>query len=1199
MKHTTTGSLHCGVQTGGGFFSRQIKPRYVYIAAFFLPVLIIGVIWILNKITPFGPKMILAHDQWHQYYPFYLDLRRRILAGDSLLHSWTTGMGTSYLPLFAYYLASPLNLVSVLLPERLAMVWYNFAVLIRIGCAGMFFACFLRKIFQRSEPSVAVFSTLYALCSFIMGYSWNAIWLDTIALLPLVVLGAVSLLRDGRYALYTFSLFLSVLCSYYIGLFTCIFVLLIFICWHIVNWDDLGGFVIRLLKFAFFSLIALGMTAMITIPAFLGLRSTSNADNKFPEPEAMNLVVTDKLPAAGIAEDIERSDLRGLFDFFDREVPTYDAERTVTTGWAGFHDAMVRFRLGEFKQGMKTLLVPLRGFRHILGNTADGILPTSMEGLPNVACGFVTLILAMLFLFCRRVPLRERIVSVLLLLFFGCSFIFRTLDYIWHGFHFPNMLPYRFSFLWSFVVIYMAFRAWTEIDSFRWTRVVPMLIPLILVVFCVVNEQQSKGVLFLTLAAAVLVPALLILYSLRRIPKSVLIYAVCVMMLGEAVLSGVRGMEAVGTTDSQFYPLKGAAVKPLIEQMNEREADTVDLWRAEVSTRYTLNESTLLNYPGVGVFSSAANSRVSAFLESIGLAANVRGNRYSYQETDPFTNMLLGVKYLIDRNGRFVDRTYFEQVGSRDGVLLLENKAYLPLGFAVRDMTLNYTPSSGGAPYQRLNLLFREMTGMDAPLYRTLEAESVTALGTAELSRSGASSFSGKCSTPGTDDCIEVSFRMPEDGYLCLYSKGSSAKDPIVYLNGKRQYSFSDKYGCSRAIGSLSKDDVLSVRYQASNGGSYSAVFGAAIFQTDLFDEARERLAERTMLTTLVSDTRIEGAIRMKEAGLVYLSIPYDDGWTLKLDGEPSGITPVGGAMIAFHLEPGIHTVELEYHAPGFSLGMMISIICAIVFILLLLSALIARFRRPPIVKVKFSLNDPASMPEDGLPQPEEEQPEAVPDGALPQDRERATTMPPLDMTQTWSPDSDDLFPAPEALPVSFLEKLRLESEELEDEKPAKEPETPEAEETPAAPAAPEAEEAPETPELIPAGPAEAPVPEEPEIEAPEAPVPEEPEATDEPAEAPVPVEPEAADEPDEAPVPVEPEAADEPAEAPVPVEPEAAEGEPSASELLAEVFSQPAADEEPSDEDLAIRSEEDDLNRRVDRLLGLDRPDAEDPKQE
>ena len=95
------------------------------------------------------------------------------------------------------------------------------------------------------------------------------------------------------------------------------------------------------------------------------------------------------------------------------------------------------------------------------------------------------------------------------------------------------------------------------------------------------------------------------------------------------------------------------------------------------------------------------------------------------------------------------------------------------------------------------------------------------------------------------------------------------------------------------------------------------------------------------------------------------------------------------------------------------------------------------------------------------------------------------------------------------------------------------------------------------------------PVPEEPEIEAPETTVPEEPEA------------------------------ADEPAEAPVPEEPEAAEGEPSASELLAEVFSQPAADEEPSDEDLAIRSEEDDLNRRVDRLLGLDRPDAEDPKQE
>ena len=277
-------SVSSGLRRCGGVFSHRRKPRYVYLLAFFLPIFVMGVLWAIHKVAPFGSKMILAHDQWHQYYPFYLDLRRRLLAGDSLLHSWTTGMGTSYLPLFAYYLASPLNYIAALLPENLAMLYYTFTVLLRIGLAGLFFAYFLRKFTDRSELIIAVFSTMYALSAFLMGYYWNAIWLDTVALLPLVVLGTLSLLRDRRCILYITSLTLAIFCSYYIGFFVCLFVLLLFIGYHIVEWDDLGGFGARLLRIGVCSLIAVGITAVLTLPTILGMQSTSSAENKFPTP---------------------------------------------------------------------------------------------------------------------------------------------------------------------------------------------------------------------------------------------------------------------------------------------------------------------------------------------------------------------------------------------------------------------------------------------------------------------------------------------------------------------------------------------------------------------------------------------------------------------------------------------------------------------------------------------------------------------------------------------------------------------------------------------------------------------------------------------------------------------------------------------------------------------------------------------------
>ena len=188
-----------GLNTAGGFLTKPRKARYLYLTAFLLPVLTMAVMWAVCGVIPFGSKMILAHDQWHQYYPFFLDLRSRLRSGESLLHSWTTGMGTNYLSLFAYYLASPLNLPAALLPEGLLMPYYTLTVLVRLGLAGLFCAFFLKKTFGREELAVVCFSTAYAFCAFFMGYYWNAIWLDTVALLPLVALGTFSLLRDRRY----------------------------------------------------------------------------------------------------------------------------------------------------------------------------------------------------------------------------------------------------------------------------------------------------------------------------------------------------------------------------------------------------------------------------------------------------------------------------------------------------------------------------------------------------------------------------------------------------------------------------------------------------------------------------------------------------------------------------------------------------------------------------------------------------------------------------------------------------------------------------------------------------------------------------------------------------------------------------------------------------------------------------------------
>lgn len=59
-------------------------------------------------------------------------------------------------------------------------------------------------------------------------YSWDIMWLDAIALMPLVILGLHRMVRDGKFLLYTLALAGSLICNYYIALFVCIFTALYF-----------------------------------------------------------------------------------------------------------------------------------------------------------------------------------------------------------------------------------------------------------------------------------------------------------------------------------------------------------------------------------------------------------------------------------------------------------------------------------------------------------------------------------------------------------------------------------------------------------------------------------------------------------------------------------------------------------------------------------------------------------------------------------------------------------------------------------------------------------------------------------------------------------------------------------------------------------------------------------------------------------
>ena len=188
------------------------KFKWNYLAlAFAVPVVFILFVMLIGGYEPFGnSRSMIYSDMYHQYYPFFVSFRKALRSGESLLYTWNIGMGIDHLGLIAYYLASPLNLISVLLPESLLLEYFSLLMPIKLGLASLFFAIFLKNIFKKNDLSITLFGAFYGLCAWALGYQWNIMWLDTFALLPLVALGTVSLLRSKKFVLYTLTLFLSI-----------------------------------------------------------------------------------------------------------------------------------------------------------------------------------------------------------------------------------------------------------------------------------------------------------------------------------------------------------------------------------------------------------------------------------------------------------------------------------------------------------------------------------------------------------------------------------------------------------------------------------------------------------------------------------------------------------------------------------------------------------------------------------------------------------------------------------------------------------------------------------------------------------------------------------------------------------------------------------------------------------------------------
>lgn len=839
------------------------------ILAFIIPFILIGLGFKKAGMHPFGENQFLVTDLWHQYYPFFQLLQEKLQHGGSLLYTWRSGMGTNFLAMMSYYAASPLNLLAFFVPKEEARTCMMVILMLKFACAGGFTAQCLRYVFGKNDPSITLFGTMYAMCSYMLGYYWNTIWIDTVALLPLVMLGLTALVREGKYRTYVISLALALISSYYIGYMVCIYVVIGFIVLCIFEGTKPKRFLKRFAVVTGASMMAGGLGAWILLPAYHALQLTHSAGNTFP----------------------------------------------TSSKW--YND-----------------------WSDILANMLPFTEVTSKDGLPNLYCGMLPVLLIGAFLIAKKIRLREKIAGILVLVFLLVSCNLNYLDFIWHGFHFPNMLPYRFSFLFSFTLILMAYRAYQilleeKLNFFQWGAMLAVGAVFLFIAYkSGVQSEDHKYIKYSAILGGVYM--VILLFRLFT-PKQIVQGALSLVILFEMGAQSINGVKAVGYSGYTSYPANNEDIQQLIKIRDQREDDLFS--RTELTMWYTLNDPSLYYYNGLSQFSSMANESVTTFMRKIGVSASEAGNRYFYGNNTPVTNLLCDIKFIMAKDGYNGDSKYSDKIGESGPTALYRESCTPSLGYLGDLSAIFYEMSDSKNAFEQQNGVFSALTGVQEDVFTPVDITHVGHSGY-EVVRNDYGDYSyTRLDDAVYDSYLKYNYTAPQDGMLYATVHVDEQDDADIYYNdvnihryniGRQAYTF--------PLGDYTAGEMVTVRIpMKEDNKSGSCKIYVYALNHDVLEKGYEYLDQHRLHLTEFADTHFKGTVNADTGRVLYLSVPYEDGWKAYVDGKPAKLNRIFDAMCSINLEAGEHEIEMRYSPKGFVPGACTAVICLAGFVLLIL----------------------------------------------------------------------------------------------------------------------------------------------------------------------------------------------------------------------------------------------------------------------
>jgi len=557
-------------------------------------------------------------------------------------------------------------------------------------------------------------------------------------------------------------------------------------------------------------------------------------------------------------------------------------------------------------------------FWEYLANHFSGVgstvLSSGISNAPNISVGILTVTLVFLFLVNPHIKTKIKLVYFSLLFFIVASFFYAPLDFIWHAFHVPNDLPYRYSFLYSFVLIIIAAYAIIYLNklSIKLIGIVQIFVLLLIGVLYFFNYKNiDNNMLLLNIILVFLYFTLYILYKYYPIIKAFIPYTLILAVIMECIIVVNHNWHIQQYID-EFY----ADYNPTQDALKFiREKDN-DIYRIEKTSILTFNDPSWYNYYGQTTFSSMAYQDMAVMQNYLGLPGN-NINSYYYKQTTPIYDLMFNIKYFF---GSTWDGERYSLYYNNYTTTIFKHNYNAGLMFAVNKQIVDWQ-SIGLNPFFLQNDFISKATGIDNVLTRLDPTTKDTLY-----------DVDGRT-------IIKYTFNNPQENmYFYLFDPSIDffvVDETLYYFNSGFHY-FSE---ASEAIKIMDYVDfnekhIINRRteektyplYIGYNNYRYDA-YNTYSIDNSKYEKVALELQSNKVNITKFKEHYITGSITATEDKTIYTSIPFDDGWQVKVDGYKVETFRIGNALMGFNINPGIHEIVLSYTPKGFILGSIISVI--------------------------------------------------------------------------------------------------------------------------------------------------------------------------------------------------------------------------------------------------------------------------------